>query len=194
MEETWRAHYKGVDAELAKYKRAVELPTVRAALCLLPREDSGADVDGDERTADAADVGNAAVELVRDQLRNAVDAIEDAARACAMMTASSSGGSTPSAPSAGEDERTTPGPGGRENLFGRTTAALVPVKNAVAELFRALHALAATARRVGVEDRGAEVGTPTSESKRSPLAKVKTWWKERISPGFGHSGSPSPNR
>ena len=73
-------------------------------------------------------------------------------------------------------------------------AALVPVKNAVAELFRALHALAATARRVGVEDRGAEVGTPTSESKRSPLAKVKTWWKERISPGFGHSGSPSPNR
>ena len=194
MEETWRAHYKGVDAELAKYKRAVELPTVRAALCLLPREDSGADVDGDERSADAADVGNAAVELVRDQLRNAVDAIEDAARACAMMTASSSGGSTPSAPSAGKDERTTPGPGGRENLFGRTTAALVPVKNAVAELFRALHALAATARRVGVEDRGAEVGTPTSESKRSPLAKVKTWWKERISPGFGHSGSPSPNR
>ena len=194
MEETWRAHYKGVDAELAKYKRAVELPTVRAALCLLPREDSGADVDGDERSADAADVGNAAVELVRDQLRNAVDAIEDAARACAMMTASSLGGSTPSAPSAGEDERTTPGPGGRENLFGRTTAALVPVKNAVAELFRALHALAATARRVGVEDRGAEVGTPTSESKRSPLAKVKTWWKERISPGFGHSGSPSPNR
>ena len=194
MEETWRAHYKGVDAELAKYKRAVELPTVRAALCLLPREDSGADVDGDERSADAADVGNAAVELVRDQLRNAVDAIEDAARACAMMTASSLGGSTPSAPSAGKDERTTPGPGGRENLFGRTTAALVPVKNAVAELFRALHALAATARRVGVEDRGAEVGTPTSESKRSPLAKVKTWWKERISPGFGHSGSPSPNR
>ena len=32
---------------------------------------------------DAADVGNAAVDLVRDQLRNAVDAIEDAARACA---------------------------------------------------------------------------------------------------------------
>ena len=33
MEETWRAHYKGVDAELAKYKRAVELPTVRARRC-----------------------------------------------------------------------------------------------------------------------------------------------------------------
>ena len=146
---------------------------------------------------DAADVADAAVELVRDQLRNAVDAIEDAARACALMTASSSGGSTPSTPSggrAGEDERTTPGHG-RGNLFGRTAAALVPVKNAVAELFRALHALAATARRVGGEGvRCAEVGTPTSESKRSPLAKVKTWWKERISPGFSHSGSPSPNR
>ena len=197
MEETWRAHCKGVDGELAKYKRAVGSPTVRAALCLLPREDvDGADVDGDERSVDAADVGNAAVELVRDQLRNAVDAIEDAARACALMTASSSGGSTPSTPSggrAGEDERTTPGHG-RGNLFGRTAAALVPVKNAVAELFRALHALAATARRVDVGDGGAEVGTPTSESKRSPLAKVKTWWKERISPGFSHSGSPSPNR
>ena len=197
MEETWRAHCKGVDGELAKYKRAVGSPTVRAALCLLPREDvDGADVDGDERSVDAADVGNAAVELVRDQLRNAVDAIEDAARACALMTASSSGGSTPSTPSGGregEDERTTPGHG-RGNLFGRTAAALVPVKNAVAELFRALHALAATARRVDVGDGGAEVGTPTSESKRSPLAKVKTWWKERISPGFSHSGSPSPNR
>lgn len=199
MEETWRAHCKGVDGELAKYKRAVGSPTVRASsLCLLPREDSGADVDRDERSVDAADVADAAVELVRDQLRNAVDAIEDAARACAMMAASSSGsaGSTPSTPrvGAGEDERTTPS-GGRGNLFGRTAAALVPVKNAVAELFRALHALAATARRVGGEGvRGAEVGTPTSGSKRSPLAKVKTWWKERISPGFGHSGSPSPNR
>ena len=102
MEETWRAHCKGVDGELAKYKRAVGSPTVRAALCLLPREDvDGADVDGDERSVDAADVGNAAVELVRDQLRNAVDAIEDAARACALMTASSSGGSTPSTPSGG---------------------------------------------------------------------------------------------
>ena len=146
---------------------------------------------------DAADVGNAAVDLVRDQLRNAVDAIEDAARACATMT-SSSGSSTPSTPAAG-DGRGGSGTGGRElqkNLFARTTAALVPVKNAVAELFRALHALAATSQREGDVDGdgvgGGEVRTPSSGAKRSPLAKVKTWWKEKVSPGFANS--PSPNR
>ena len=145
---------------------------------------------------DAADVGNAAVDLVRDQLRNAVDAIEDAARACATMT-SSSGSSTPSTPAAG-DGRGGSGAGRelQKNLFARTTAALVPVKNAVAELFRALHALAATARREGDVDGdgvgGREVGTPSSGAKRSPLAKVKTWWKEKVSPGFANS--PSPNR
>ena len=213
MEETWRAHCVGVELELTKYARAVGSPNVRAAaLCLLPRScrgrggrrgkellPGGADTDrgGDEIEVDAADVGNAAVDLVRDQLRNAVDAIEDAARACATMT-SSSGSSTPSTPAAG-DGRGGAGAGGGElqkNLFARTTAALVPVKNAVAELFRALHALAATAQREGDVDGdgvgGGEVRTPSSGAKRSPLAKVKTWWKEKVSPGFANS--PSPNR
>ena len=213
MEETWRAHCVGVELELTKYARAVGSPNVRAAaLCLLPRScrgrggrrgkellPGGADADrgDDEIVVDAADVGGAAVDLVRDQLRNAVDAIEDAARACATMT-SSSGSSTPSTPAAG-DGRGGAGAGGGElqkNLFARTTAALVPVKNAVAELFRALHALAATAQREGDVDGdgggGGEVRTPSSGAKRSPLAKVKTWWKEKVSPGFANS--PSPNR
>ena len=70
------------------------------------------------------DVASAAIEHVRDALRNAVDAIEDAARACAAMSGAGVAGAS--------------GAVG----FRCTMSLLVPVKDKTAALFHALNALA----------------------------------------------------
>ena len=97
-ERAWIAHVAALDAELARETRAAKNAapgTPHAAVLPGSR--------GDDRTDDAPgvttrEVATAAIEHVRDALRNAVDSIEDAARAnVAAHSAAASAGASASA-------------------------------------------------------------------------------------------------
>ena len=101
-ERAWIAHVAALDAELARETRAARnaAPGTPGA-AVLPGSrvaKNGAGGDGDDRADEAPgvttrEVATAAIEHVRDALRNAVDSIEDAARACAVANSAAAGAS-----------------------------------------------------------------------------------------------------
>ena len=180
VEESWRAHIASLDEELSSARVGARsgASSPATSVASTPRRGNSPGTDGDAPSVvvvstapPPADMASAALEQLRGALRNAIDAVEEATRACASLAAAAS---TDALGNVVDEVTLHAAPLG----YRRTTTHLVPVKDKTAALFHALTVIVDGERRGGGGGgngggggggaRGRNARTPPSTRRTSP--------------------------